>query len=207
MHPVFIPELTICNTGSVINMVKRAGGRPVVVSKPTDDCRLHKFILPGVGSFDSGIAQLEDAGWKEFLKARHEDGAAPMLGICLGMQMLFESSEEGSAEGLGLIPGKVVRFRESSPPVRIPHMGWNEIDVVKDNPLVTDTTSDARRPRFYFVHTYHAVCDQAEDVIATVHYGSDVTAAARRGKVYGVQFHPEKSHRFGLELIKRFIEM
>lgn len=205
MHPVFIPELTICNTGSVINMVKRAGGRPVVVSKPTEECRTHKFILPGVGSFDSGIAQLEDAGWKDFLRTRHEDGAAPMLGICLGMQMLFDSSEEGNAQGLGLIPGKVVRFRESS--LRIPHMGWNEIDVVRENQLVSATASDARRPRYYFVHTFHAVCDRAEDVVATVHYGSDVTAAACRGKVFGVQFHPEKSHRFGLELIKRFIEM
>lgn len=207
MDPIVIPDLSICNTGSVLNMVKRAGGKALLLDKPDDRYRDHKLILPGVGSFDSGIGELEATGWKSFLAQRNHDDAGATLGICLGMQMLFDRSEEGSLPGLGLIPGSVVRFGAEEASLRIPHMGWNEVTVVRDNPLIHTAEPGGRAQRYYFVHSYHALCENPDDVLAQVSYGTPVTAAANRGKVYGVQFHPEKSHRFGMELIKRFIEM
>ena len=206
MEPVIIPELSICNTGSVVNMVKRVGGKAIVLSRPEERYRRNKFILPGIGSFDRGMSELETNGWKDFLQDRGQPDAAPLLGICLGMQMLFDRSEEGVKAGLGLIPGSVVRFCQHSPPIRVPHMGWNEVDVVRDHPLLRRAEA-GQRPRFYFVHSYHAVCDDPNDVIALVHYGSDVVASAGRGNIAGMQFHPEKSHRFGMALIKSFIDL
>lgn len=208
MQPIVIPELSICNTASVVNMVRRVGGKPVVLSRPDERYRNDKFILPGIGAFDSGMAELEATGWKDFLQARSRTEAAPLLGICLGMQMLFDRSEEGDLPGLGLIAGNVVRFRpEGQSALRIPHMGWNEVEVVSDNPLIDNARPGKARPRFYFVHTYYAVCQDPKDVLALVHYGSDVVAAVRSGNIYGVQFHPEKSHRFGMELLKNFVEV
>lgn len=197
----------MCNIGSVVNMVRRVGGQPVVLSTPREECRFNKVILPGLGAFDAGLAELHDSGWKSFLQSRHEEGSAPLLGICLGMQMLFDASEEGKASGIGLIPGTVVRIPQSTTALRVPHMGWNEVNVVRNNALLDEPKAGARPPRFYFVHTYHAVCEDPQDVVATVDYGSRLTAVVNRGGVFGAQFHPEKSHRFGMDLIKRFLEI
>ena len=131
----------------------------------------------------------------------------PFLGICLGMQMLFEKSEEGELAGLGWIKGKVKRFdftEGSLNALKIPHMGWNVVYPAKDNALLP---SDEQELRYYFVHSYHVVCDDPCDVLAYSHYGYDFTCAVQHDNIYGAQFHPEKSHRFGMALIKNFIEL
>jgi len=194
------------NTGSVLRMVEKAGGTAIKISSPDEIHQAEKIILPGVGHFDRGMDLLQEKAFVTEIQAVARQGT-PILGICLGMQLLFDSSEEGTATGLGLISGKVIKFNDPTKALPIPHMGWNEVDVCKENPLIPTYLEKETKPRFYFVHSYHAVCQNIEDVLATVHYGTDVTAAVSRGNIYGAQFHPEKSHRFGMDMIKRFVEL
>ncbi|HWR53204.1 MAG TPA: imidazole glycerol phosphate synthase subunit HisH, partial [Bryobacteraceae bacterium] len=126
------------------------------------------------------------------------------LGVCLGMQLLSEGSEEGRAAGLGLVAGRCVKFRFDLPrSLKVPHMGWNTVRPVHPNPLVDASEG----PRFYFVHSYHVVCERPEEVLATSHYGYDFTSMLNRGNVWGAQFHPEKSHRFGMAMLRRFASL
>ena len=194
------------NVGSVIRMVEKMGGIAIKIASPDEIHQAEKIILPGVGHFDHGMRLLQEKGLVTEIQAIAKQGI-PILGICLGMQLLFNNSEEGTATGLGLISGKVIKFNDPTRALRIPHMGWNEVDVQKENPLIPTHIEQETKPRFYFVHSYHAVCQNIEDVLATVHYGTDVTAAVSRGNIYGAQFHPEKSHRFGMDMIKRFVEL
>lgn len=200
-----IPALPCGNFLSVVKMVEKAGGSAEIVQSPE---RLHEYskvILAGVGAFDHGMSSIRDAGWEPVLNQAALERKVPILGICLGMQLLCNSSEEGVLPGLRWIDAEVKRFRfPEGTPLKIPHMGWNTVKAAKPNPLVP---SDQGEQRFYFVHSFHAVCKHAEDVLATTFHGYEVTAAISRGNVYGVQFHPEKSHRFGLALMKRFVEL
>lgn len=195
------------NAGSVLNMIKRAGGSAVISADPSVIAQADKLLLPGVGSFDKGITNLKNASFFSTLERKVMEDKTPFLGICLGMQMLFEKSEEGELPGLGWIKGKVKRFdftEGSLKALKIPHMGWNVVYPAKDNTLLP---SDEQELRYYFVHSYYVVCDDPCDVLAHSHYGYDFTCAVQHNNIYGAQFHPEKSHRFGMALMKNFIEL
>lgn len=193
------------NIGSVLNMIKRVGGEAV----PTGDAHVlsaaSKILLPGVGSFDNAVQKLQKLGLIEVLRERAATGI-PFFGICLGMQLLASSSEEGVLPGLDLIPGKVRKFSPdtSQTSLKVPHMGWNLIRKVKDSRLIAGLDEGSR---FYFVHSYHYECADAADRLLETHHGYAFTSGVERGNVMGVQFHPEKSHRYGMQLIKNFVEL
>ena len=193
------------NVGSVANMVKRAGGTVCVSADEDVIERAEKLILPGVGSFDTCISRLKAASFFEALERKVLSDQVPFLGICVGMQMLFESSQEGNLPGLGWLKGEVKKFEPhaiSGGKLKVPHMGWNVVRVSKSSPLFGYGEAENR---FYFVHSYYAACQESADVIARAIYGQEFTCAVQKENIFGVQFHPEKSHRFGLALIKNFI--
>lgn len=192
------------NIGSILNMLRKIGAPGIAVESPEQLAEAERIVLPGVGAFDRGMSQLRERGLVGPLTEAVTGRNVPLLGICLGMQLLCEGSEEGSEPGLGWIGGRCIRFAvtpESG--LKVPHMGWNEIRVVHDSPLF----DPGEQARFYFVHSYHMQCTNPEDVAAVSRYGDEFTAAVRRGNIFGVQFHPEKSHRFGIELFRRFVEL
>jgi glutamine amidotransferase len=193
------------NLGSIVNMIKKAGGEAVFSSDLEQIETAEKFILPGVGSFDIGMQKLTELGFIDVLKRRVIKDKIPILGICLGMQLLAERSEEGVLSGLGFISGDVVKFRFNNinANLRIPHMGWNSVNIKKESPLFYDMYEN---PVFYFVHSYHVVCNNPEDVVSTTNYGYDFASSLQRENIFGTQFHPEKSHKYGLRLIKNFVE-
>lgn len=185
------------NLQSVANALDFIGVSSFISSDKEELSKADKLILPGVGAFRDAIAKLRETGIDKMLEAYVQAGK-PLLGICLGMQLLFDSSSEfGDHQGLGLLPGKVVRFDVD---LKIPHMGWNALDVKKREPLFTGLDDEAY---VYFVHSYHLVTE-ADVVSATTFYGKEIQVAAQKGKVYGVQFHPEKSGDTGLRILKNF---
>lgn len=195
----------VSNIGSILNMLKKIGAPAVAVSTPAEIERAEKLILPGIGAFDNGMTALTDLGLVEPLQRRVGQNAVPLLGICLGMQLLGSGSEEGVLPGLGLVNGRCVRFRPGgTPPLRVPHMGWNTLASRRDGALLCGLNEDAR---FYFVHSYHLECERAGDVLATARYGIEFTAMVQRDNVWGAQFHPEKSHRYGMTLLKNFSKL
>lgn len=201
---VTIPDLSIGNLAAVANMVHRIGGEAIITSKPTDLKNAQRIILAGVGAFDTGMRALEEEGWLEPLKKIKNEGQVPILGICLGMQLMCRSSEEGKLPGIGWFNADVKKIIPSNSEIKVPHMGWNTVQVQKSNSLIPD---NAEEQRFYFVHSYHAVCTEPQDVLASTFYGCELTAGISKQNIYGMQFHPEKSHRFGLSLIKNFLEI
>lgn len=186
-------------------MIQKVGGKSLVCNSPAELQNATKILLPGVGAFDHGMQMLHNGGWIDALNTAALERQTPVLGICLGMQLMCKFSEEGMRAGLGWIDADVKRFVFSeTEALKIPHMGWNSVDVVKTNPLMS---IDARESRFYFVHSYHVVCNNLDDIIAEAHHGYNFTSAFSRENLFGVQFHPEKSHRFGMALMKKFIEL
>jgi glutamine amidotransferase len=180
---------------------------PVVVAKSVDDlAHATKLILPGVGSFDHAMQQLDRSGMRQSIEQLVLQQAMPVLGICVGMQMLAKSSDEGALPGLGWIDGAVKKFDVLKMPqgTNLPHMGWNDVAPVVDSGLFKGMEQDAR---FYFLHSYYFECHQQSDVLAVTDYGGSFTCAVHRENVYGVQFHPEKSHHFGTQLLKNFAEI
>lgn len=198
---VAIIDYGMGNIASVANMIKKIGGRSIFTKDKEIILQSSKIILPGVGAFDAGIQSLRDDGLDETLTLASTKGSK-ILGICLGFQLLFESSEEGTLPGLGLVKGRVRKFAESSS-LRVPHMGWNTVKPSKDS-LIFDKNSNEDQ-RFYFVHSYFADCNESDDIAATSQYGDDFVCAIEKKNILGVQFHPEKSHRFGINLFKRFL--
>lgn len=193
------------NIGSVLNMIRHVGGKAEVTSEASAVLAAEKILLPGVGSFDHAVNRLTSLGLVDPLKQAAQS-AIPLLGICLGMQLLADDSEEGTLEGLGLIPGHVRRFRfdGENAKLKIPHMGWNRVQPARQHRLVEGLEEDAR---FYFVHSYYYDCQANEDVLFETTYGDRFTSGVQRGNVTGVQFHPEKSHRYGMQLIRNFLEL
>jgi glutamine amidotransferase len=185
-------------------MLKRLSIPGRLVEGPDDFGGVERILLPGVGAFDAGMTNLVRHGFVDVLNDLVLNKRVPVLGICLGMQMLARGSEEGRLPGLGWIKGDVIGFRNdpsARPRLKIPHMGWNEVTPRPESPLFRGFEG---HPRFYFVHSYHFVCDAGEDVSGTVDYGGVVSAAVSSGNIHGVQFHPEKSHRFGMKLLENF---
>jgi glutamine amidotransferase len=199
--PIHIIDYELGNVGSVANMLRYLRVPAVVIKSPEQVARNAALILPGVGAFDHGVENLARAGWTQPLKELVAQGST-LLGICLGMQLLARGSEEGSLPGLSLVPAHTRRFVfDASQKLKIPHMGWNETRCV-DRDLFGSLCDGPSR--FYFVHSYHVVCDSDEHVAATCHYGATFTAAVRNGRVFGTQFHPEKSHTFGMTVLRNY---
>ncbi len=192
------------NLGSIHNMIKKIGYQSEITADVEAIRRASKIILPGVGAFDKAMSNLANLNLIEVIR---EKAAAetPLLGICLGMQLLAEGSEEGVLPGLGLIRGKVKQFVLPSG-YKVPHMGWNTVDYNRESPLFAGFEG-FEEVRFYFVHSYHFVCADERYVNGRTDYGSAFTSAVQSDKVYGVQFHPEKSHKFGMQLLRNFIEL
>lgn len=199
---LIIIDLGIGNSGSVTAALERVGARPVRTDRPADLAAASAIILPGVGAFGDGMARLRQSGLAGPLVEAVRTRGVPLLGICLGMHLLAERGEEhGRHAGLGLIGGSVVRL--DPPPearLRVPNMGWCDVEVSRPNAILPAASSS-----FYFAHSYHLVCSDPADVCAVVQYGGPVTAAVARGRIFGVQFHPEKSQDAGLDLLAAFV--
>ena len=204
MSRVAIVDYGMCNLDSVARAIEECGGAPVVTDRPEDLRDADRVVLPGVGAFPDGMQNLRARGLDAALREQAARGV-PLLGICLGMQLLATEGLEGSrTAGLGLIAGTVQRLAPNGQPIRVPHIGWNEVDLVRPSPVFEGITSGRD---FYFVHSYALVCDRDEDVLARTSYGAGFVAAVECGNVFGVQFHPEKSQKLGLQLLRNFLAL
>ncbi len=202
-----IVDYNMGNLASVINAFAKVGVDASLESDPAKLSQYDKLILPGVGAFGDAMEHLKSNGMDEAVKKYAQSGK-PLLGICLGMQLLFDSSEEfGSTRGLGLIPGKVIAFDENrfDHPLKVPHMGWNEMFC---RGLTPSKLFDGLPDEFYlyFVHSFHAVCED-KYAIGKTHYGYEFVSAVQNGNIYGIQPHPEKSHENGLKIIENFAKL
>jgi len=194
------------NIQAFVNAYNRLGV-PVTIARTAEELECaHKFILPGVGAFDHAMELLDASGMRQTLDRLIMQKRIPVLGICVGMQILAESSEEGTLAGLGWIPGRVRAFKSETDAAALPlpHMGWNDVHVLGEQILFQGLEEEAR---FYFLHSYFFECLHQDAVIATASYGVDFCCAVQSDNVYGVQFHPEKSHHFGTNLLKNFAEL
>lgn len=202
---IAIIDYGVGNLLSIKNMLRKAGCQDVIISGNERDIALaEKLILPGVGHFDYGMRKLQASIFFDTLSTRVQEDRVPILGICLGAQLLTLGSEEGTLPGLGWIKAQTVRFDPSrmDQNLKIPHMGWREVSLQKPSKLFENMLEESR---FYFVHSYHIVCDNPSDELVKCEYGYSFTAGVERENVLGVQFHPEKSHRFGLQLLSNFV--
>jgi glutamine amidotransferase len=192
------------NVASIVNAFKKIGANVAVSMDSSDLLRADRLILPGVGAFDAGMSNLERRGYRQVLHEQVVERRVPILGICLGMQLFTQRSEEGARAGLGWLDAETIRFRFDADHglLKIPHMGWNYVQLEKRSTLFPET---AERQRFYFVHSYYVSCRQHEDVLTTTQYGTTFASAVCRGNIAGVQFHPEKSHRFGFAVLRNFL--
>ena len=191
------------NLGSIQNMLDVIGENAIISSNAEDIKKSDHLILPGVGAFDAGMQLLNEKKLISVIKDEAKTGK-PILGICLGMLLLGKKSEEGQLNGLGLIPFESKKFlfdKESK--LKIPHMGWDIVSFKQQAPLIDGLVGTKR---YYFVHSYHAVCDSDENILMTCDYGYEFAASVFNNNVYGVQFHPEKSHDFGMSLLRNFVE-
>ncbi len=201
---VSIIDYGVGNLGSIRNMLKRIGVVARTVARPEDAAQASRIILPGVGAFDEAMRRLRERGFIDVLTAKALDEKVPVLGICLGMQLLCRGSEEGDEPGLGWIDAEVTRFRfPSDSKLKVPHMGWNAVAAQGTHPLLAGFDDDTA---FYFVHSYRvpATCDAT---IATTDHGGAFAAIVARDNIVGAQFHPEKSHAFGMRFLRNFSEL
>lgn len=194
------------NIHAIGNIYNRLHIPFVVATQPDDVKQATKIILPGVGAFDQAISELERSGLRQALDDQVLHNKKPVLGICVGMQLLAKSSEEGVLKGLGWIDGIVKKFDHSSfnHATHLPHMGWNDVEPAKSNPLFNNIGPNSR---YYFLHSYYFFCNREEDMLAVTNYGGKFASAVNSKNIYGVQFHPEKSHQAGIQLLKNFADM
>lgn len=195
------------NLGSIQNMFKYIGIESKIESDPDKIKDASKILLPGVGSFDTAMKKIKEKNLLEVLNEKALKEKVPVLGICLGMQLLTNESEEGELKGLGWIPAKTVSFKDRiSSNLRVPHMGWN---IVKKNAnsLLTSDFEDFDESRFYFVHSYFVKVDNDKNSILKTKYGVEFDSAIQNDNIYGAQFHPEKSHKFGMKLFENFASL
>src|ERR1035437_2441570 len=187
------------NLGSVQNMFKRIGVPTEITGDINKIEKAKKLLLPGVGAFGAAMQRIEESGLRNILDKKVLEEKIPVLGICLGMQLLTRSSEEASSPGLGWIAAQTLKFKfPADSPLKIPHMGWNIAHPVKGSPFTENFSNEAR---FYFVHSYYVKADNIEDVLSTTYHGINFHSIIQHENIYGAQFHPEKSHKFGMRLL------
>lgn len=205
---IVIVDYGMGNLASIQNMLKKIGAASLISDKVNDIQTATKLILPGIGAFDQGMESLDVKGLIKPLTERVKDGGIPLLGVCLGMQLMGTSSEEGKAVGLGWVDAHSVRFvspdKSLTQSFKVPHMGWNVVRPVREDILLKGLEE---RSRFYFVHSYRVVCDNPNIAIGMTPYGGEFVSMLRQKNIWGAQFHPEKSHRFGMQLLKNFVEL
>ena len=203
---IVIINYGIGNLGSIKNMLKKAGVDSLISNQAKDIEQAEKLILPGVGAFDYGMVMLQKSGLEPVIRSKVLDDQVPILGLCLGMQLFFSKSEEGTESGLGWIKGNVIRFKFDSVEKinKIPHMGWNILINHQSHPLLNGLQDNAR---FYFVHSYHVTCENKDDIVASTEYEYSFPSVIARKNIMGTQFHPEKSHKFGMKILKNFSEI
>ncbi len=194
------------NIKAFSNIYKRLNIDSKIVSRPEDLENVTGIILPGVGSFDHAMSKLSKSGMREKLEVLVLQKKIPVLGICVGMQMLGTSSEEGVLPGLGWLDASVKKLDPSliAHKTKLPHMGWNGVNPLQSSRIMSNLDPE---PRFYFLHSYYFECNRKQDTIATSEYGFRFTCAVSRDNIYGVQFHPEKSHGNGVQVLKNFAEL
>jgi glutamine amidotransferase len=204
MDDLTIIDFGMGNLGSIANMLKKIGSTCKITSDLKEIERAKKLILPGVGSYSQAMKNLNEMNVIPLLKLKAAQNI-PILGICLGMQLLASNSEEGHVSGLNLIPGNVVKFVLPNT-LKVPHMGWNTLKYKEDCKLFQGF-DNLEEVRYYFVHSYHFQPELSEYQIASANYGMEFTCAVQKGNIYGVQFHPEKSHSFGMKLLQNFSQL
>tara|TARA_B100000508_G_scaffold118170_1_gene98128 strand:- start:832 stop:1449 length:618 start_codon:yes stop_codon:yes gene_type:complete len=203
---IVIVDYGLGNLQSVLNMLKKIGIHAIISNRPDDLFSAEKLILPGVGSFATGIKNINEMGLLSPLEETVLREKKPILGICLGMQLFAKHSEEGGCAGLGWIDAEIKKFNpQDYPHLKVPNMGWRRVESRPDGEVLFKGMSDLKK--FYFVHSYHMHCAHDADIAATSQYGIDYVASVAHDNIYGVQFHPEKSHRHGMQLLKNFCEM
>ena len=202
---IHVVDYGLGNVQAFLTLYKRLGFEATRAKTAADLAGASKIILPGVGAFDHAIELLDQSGMRPTLETLVLQDKVPVLGICVGMQILASASDEGRLPGLGWVPGKVCAFRanEQSASLPLPHMGWNDVSPRDDRCLFKGMAA----PRFYFLHSYYFAPDNASDVLGVTDYNGSFASAARSGNVFGTQFHPEKSHQWGTAVLKNFAEL
>lgn len=202
---IVIVDYGVGNLGSIVNMFKKVGVKAVASSDPGVIEQAQQLILPGVGAFDPGMSKLHERNLIPLLNQQVLEKQVPVLGLCLGLQLMTEGSAEGSLPGLGWLDAAAMRFEfeASNIHLKVPHMGWNTLEILRPHPLFSDLLPEAR---FYFVHSYYVQCRDAGSVLAETDYGIRFHSVVAKGNIMGAQFHPEKSHRFGMQLLRNFAE-
>ena len=202
---ITIVDYGMGNIGSISNMIKKAGG----TSQTTSDVNIiqaaTKLLLPGVGAFDAGVESLKKSKLIDVLNKKVLIDKTPVLGICLGMQLMTNKSEEGTLKGLSWIDAETIKFESTDIQFRIPHMGWNQVSKLKNHDILENV--DVNEARYYFVHSYYVKCHNSDDALLKCDYISDFDAAYQKENIFGFQFHPEKSHKYGMQIIKNFISL
>ena len=206
MDKIHIIDSGTCNLGSVSNMLNYIGAKNVVSSKKEELIKAKKLILPGVGSYDKNLKNLHKSKIFKTIKELVLKDKVPILGICLGMQLFCKSSEEGYGKGFGFFDAKVLKFsvNNTQKKLLIPHMGWNSIKLNKESKIATNLNNQTK---FYFVHSYHVICSEESDILFTTEYGYEFVSGIEKQNIYGIQFHPEKSHKFGMQLLNNFSQL
>jgi imidazole glycerol-phosphate synthase subunit HisH len=203
---IHIVNYGLGNVHAFANMYKRLGVEARLVATEGELADAKRIILPGVGAFDHAITLLDQSGMRPVLEHLVTNQKIPVLGICVGMQILAASSDEGQLPGLGWVPGRVRSFSSNTQAAKLPlpHMGWNDVRPVQQSALFTGLETDAR---FYFLHSFYFETAEGGETLATAKYGMDFSCSVRAGNVYGIQCHPEKSHHWGAQLLKNFAEI
>lgn len=198
---ITIVDYGMGNLGSVQNMFNHIGIQSEITNSIAHIEKAEKLLLPGVGAFGAAMSLLKEKNMIDVLNYKVRDKKIPLLGICLGMQLITKSSEEGNVKGLGWVDAETKKFNFRDNSLKIPHMGWNFINIQKSNKLVQNLDNTSK---FYFVHSYYVECADPSNVVATTFHGNNFHSIIQNGNIFGAQFHPEKSHKFGMQLLTNF---